>query len=320
MHRFAITALVAALAAATAIAVTPAAARPSSSALALSRTPVAAKAAWRRYDEAPHSTQITPVAIAAIRGAVTDPLALTTPTRSDTTTLTYPLGGPAPSVLLDFGQDVGGYPTFDVTKTSGTTIGATYSESLRNLGIDSATSVDLFQAGDIARNDVFPVLKTGLLEGTLVQGGERYEQITLTTPGSVSLSDAGIDFTPLRETPNKMRGHFLSSDDLLNRIWYAGAYTLNLNQLTPGTRVADGAVNRLHLLLDGAKRDRAVWSGDHMISDLTDYYVSDPVYARDSDALFLDHPATVATFITPAVGVMSLPGPLPGACSPNPLV
>jgi hypothetical protein len=308
------------LAAATAIAVTPAAARPSSSALALSRTPVAAKAAWRRYDEAPHSTQITPVAIAAIRGAVTDPLALTTPTRSDTTTLTYPLGGPAPSVLLDFGQDVGGYPTFDVTKTSGTTIGATYSESLRNLGIDSATSVDLFQAGDIARNDVFPVLKTGLLEGTLVQGGERYEQITLSTPGSVSLSDAGIDFTPLRETPNKMRGHFLSSDDLLNRIWYAGAYTLNLNQLTPGTRVADGAVNRLHLLLDGAKRDRAVWSGDHMISDLTDYYVSDPVYARDSDALFLDHPATVATFITPAVGVMSLPGPLPGACSPNPLV
>ena len=37
----------------------------------------------------------------------------------------------------------------------------------------SATSVDLFQAGDIARSDVFPVLKTGVLEGTLVQGGER---------------------------------------------------------------------------------------------------------------------------------------------------
>jgi hypothetical protein len=223
-------------------------------------------------------------------------------------------------LLLDFGKDVGGYPMFDVTKTSDTAISATYSETLRNLGIDSATSVDLFQAGDLARNDVFPVLKTGVLEGALVQGGERYEEITLTAPGSVSLSDAGIEFTPLRETPNKLRGHFLSSDNLLNRIWYAGAYTLNLNQLTPGTRVADGGVNQQHLLLDGAKRDRAVWSGDHMISDLTDYYVSDPVYARDSDALFLDHPASAASFITPAVGVMALPGPLPGACSPNPLL
>jgi hypothetical protein len=144
--------------------------------------------------------------------------------------------------------------------------------------------------------------------------------ITLIAPGSVTLRGVGIDFTPLRETPSKMRGHFLSSDDLLNRIWYAGAYTLNLNQLTPGTRVADGTVNQRHLLLDGAKRDRAVWSGDHMISDLTDYYVSDPAYARDSDALFLDHPASAASFVTPAAGVMSLPGPLPGACSPNPLI
>lgn len=320
-------ALLATAATMTVVAVAPASARPiatpeplDGSAVRLSVTPVPASAAWRHYDEAPRSPHIRPVAIAAVQGAVRDPLALTTATRSDATTLTYRLGGPPPSLLLDFGKDVGGYPTFDVTRTSGTTIGATYSESLRNLGIDSATSVDLFQAGDIARSDVFPALKTGVLEGALVQGGERYEEITLTVPGSVSLSDAGIDFTPLRETPNRMRGHFLSSDNLLNRIWYAGAYTLNLNQLTPGTRVADGAVNHEHLLLDGAKRDRAVWSGDHMISDLTDYYVSDPIYARDSDALFLDHPASTAAFITPAVGVMALPGPLPGACSPNPLL
>lgn len=286
----------------------------------LSRSPIAAQPGWRRYDEAPPSAHIHPLAIAAVRGAVTDPLALTTTVTTDATTLTYRIGGPVPSLLLDFGQEVGGYPTFDVAKTSGAAIKATFSETLRNLGVDSATSVDLFQAGDIARADVFPILRTGHIQETLVQGGERYEEIALTTPGTVTLRDVGIDFTPLRETPARMRGHFLSSDPLLNRIWYAGAYTLNLNQLTPGTRVADGTVNQRRLLLDGAKRDRAVWSGDHMISDLTDYYVSDPAYARDSDALFLDHPASAASFVTPSAGVMALPGPLPGACSPNPLV
>jgi Bacterial alpha-L-rhamnosidase C-terminal domain/Glycosyl-hydrolase family 116, catalytic region len=292
----------------------------SGTAARLSRTPVATSSAWREYDEAPSSRDIRPARILATRGAVADAGALATKSTADVTTLSYPVGGKAPSVLIDYGKEVGGYPTFEVTKTSDAVLQATYSETLRNLGTDSATSVDLFQAGDLARSDTFPILKTGVTEGTLVQGGERYEEVTLIAPGSVTLRDVGIHFTPVRETPARMRGHFLSSDELLNRIWYAGAYTLNLNQLTPGTRVADGAVNEQHLLLDGAKRDRAVWSGDHMISDLTDYYVSDPAYARDSDALFLDHPASAASFITPSVGVMSLPGPLPGACSPNSLL
>lgn len=321
----AIAALTVAVAAAS---LAPASARPAAStptpetadAVGLSQSPVATKSDWKRYDEAPSSAHITPLAITAVRGSVNDPVALTTKSTKDATTLTYRAGGTAPSLLLDYGQDVGGYPVFDVAKTSGTVLQATYSETLRNVGVDSATSVDLFQSGALARSDDFPILKAGPVDGTAVQGGERYEEITLTVPGSVTLRSAGITFTTLRETPDRLRGHFLSSDHLLNRIWYAGAYTLNLNQLTPGTRVADGTVNHRYLLMDGAKRDRAVWSGDHMISDLTDYYVSDPRYARDSDALFLDHPASASSFITPSVGVMALPGPLPGACSPNPLV
>jgi alpha-L-rhamnosidase len=153
-----------------------------------------------------------------------------------------------------------------------------------------------------------------------VQGGERYERVTLTTPGTVTLRSAGIDFTALRETPGEMQGHFYSSDEELNRIWYASVYTLNLNQLPPGAPTDPGGTNQLHLILDGAKRDRAVWSGDHLISDLTDYYASDPVYARDSDALFLEHPATTAGDLEPAVGDISQPGPLPGACSPDPAI
>jgi hypothetical protein len=285
----------------------------------LSRHPLAASQAWRSYDEAPAHALVRPVRVFRVVGAVKNPNGLSA-AGSGVTTLTYSPGGRAPSLVLDYGQEVGGRATFDVGAGSGTTLQANYSETLRNLGNDGAASVAAFNSGNGLRTDRFALTGPGVVTAALIQGGERYEQVTLATPGTVTLRGAGIRFSPLRETPSLLRGHFLSSDRLLNRIWYAGAYTLNLNQMTPGTVVEQGAVNRLDLILDGAKRDRAVWSGDHLISDLTDYYVSDPVYARDSNALFLEHPASSAAEAQPASGVMSQPGPLPGACTPNPNV
>ncbi len=275
----------------------------------LSLHPVLMSRSWRRYDEAPAQAVVRPVRILRVTGAVSNPQGLTT-SGSGRTTLTYPPGGTATSLVLDYGQDVGGRATFEVAGTSGVSLAATYSETLANLDDDGAASVAAFDSGNGQRTDRFTVTRPATLTATLIQGGERYERVTLSTPGTLTLRGAGIRFSPLRETAGLMRGHFLSSDRLLNRIWYAGAYTLNLNQLTPGTLVQSGAVNRLHLILDGAKRDRAVWSGDHVISDLTDYYTSDPVYARDSDELFLDHPASSADELAPATGVMSQPGPL----------
>ena len=35
--------------------------------------------------------------------------------------------------------------------------------------------------------------------------------------------------------------------------------------------------------------------------------------------MFLDHPASVATELTPTIGTLSTPGPLPGVCSADPL-
>jgi hypothetical protein len=43
-----------------------------------------------------------------------------------------------------------------------------------------------------------------------------------------------------RGTPDALTGHFLSNDPLLNHIWYAGAYTLNLVREVPGTRDLPG--------------------------------------------------------------------------------
>ena len=286
--------------------------------LASAASPAGA-ATWQSYDEAPAGPVVYPVRVLHVTGEVSNPQALANPSSGRATTLTYRLGAQPPSLILDYGKEVGGYPTFAVASSSGGVLQAEYSETLRNIGNDGAGSVLLFQSGNASRSDTLVATPGRRATDAAIQGGERYEKVTLALPGSVTLHSAGIRFTPLRETPQLMRGHFLSSDDLLNRIWYAGAYTLNLNQMTPGTPVADGYVNGLHLILDGPKRDRAVWSGDHVISDLTDYYVSDPVYARDSLALLLTHPASTAAFIVPALGSLSQPGPLPGACTPNPL-
>jgi hypothetical protein len=273
---------------------------------------------WRAYDEAPAQAFVRPVRVLNVTGNVTNPQSLVKSSAGGATTLTYAPDGAPPSLVLDYGTDLGGIASFDIVATSGTTISATYSETLRLLGGDDALSVALFQAGNPQRTETFPAQKPGVVRASLIQGAERYERVTLTTPGSVTLRGAGIQFTSLRETPSVMQGHFLSSDCLLNRVWYAGAYTLNLNQMTPGTAVVPGAVNHLHLILDGAKRDRLVWSGDHLISDLTDYYASNPAYSRDSIALFLAHPASTAGQLAPATGSLSRPGPLPGVCSPNP--
>ncbi len=294
----------------------PARGHPSATVLAeqLSRRPVVESPAWRAYDEAPSVSVVRPVRVLAVTGPVTNPRGLVG--GGGVTTLTDAPGAPAPSLVLDYGQEVAGLATFDVAATSGARFTATYSEALDNLGSDGAASIAVFKSGTVDRTDTFAPSGSGAVTAPVIQGGERYERVTLTTPGSVTLRSAGIRFTALRQTPALMRGHFLSSDHLLNRIWYAGAYTLNLNQMTPGTVVTPGQVDRAHLILDGAKRDRAVWSGDHLISDLTDFYVSDPAYAADSDALLLDHPFASAGNLQAVRGAMSQPGPLAGVCGP----
>jgi hypothetical protein len=91
-------------------------------------------------------------------------------------------------------------------------------------------------------------------------GGFRFILLTLTTPGTVSLSAVRVDFQALRATPGDYRGWFLSSDDQFNRMWYSGAYTLQLNLKPAG-------LNGLPDLrvYDGAKRDRSIWTCDILV-------------------------------------------------------
>jgi len=107
-------------------------------------------------------------------------------------------------------------------------------------------------------------------------------------PG-VSISEVFVNCTAFPSSPNgrAYTGYFDSSSSLLNRVWYAGAWTLQLSTLDPkeGGSLIDfnrnfdhneapvGAwysnytiANGTTVTTDGAKRDRMVWPGDMTIA------------------------------------------------------
>lgn len=265
---------------------------------------------WRSYVEAPATRDLSPTGVVSTTGDVTNAAALTTADDQDTITLTYPEGGQAPVVVLDYGKNVGGTTLFEVVSATGLpTLRSAYSETLGNL-TETGDYTNEWNP-NVTRHDTFPVSGAGTLKGSGVQGAQRYQMLKLLTPGAVTLRKVGIHFTAELGTADALRGHFLSSDDTLNRVWYAGVYTVNLNQMLPG-----GSNGPRHLLLDGAKRDRSVWSGDILASGPTVYAALDPVYVRDSIKLLGEHPATVADYLVPAAGSSDVPGPMPGVCQP----
>lgn len=123
---------------------------------------------------------------------------------------------------------------------------------------------------------------------TAVQGGERFQAIQLTTPGTVTLSGLGITTKFDNAGPSAYNGYFLSSDDTLNKIWYAGVYTAQTDAIPPGGVCSNATTcSTTSAILDGAKRDRRVWSGDLSVEgrtmfDSLGFGPNGSVYIKDS--------------------------------------
>ncbi|MFE5141373.1 alpha-L-rhamnosidase C-terminal domain-containing protein [Streptomyces fagopyri] len=202
---------------------------------------------WRAYVRTPKSSDVCPVSVVSTSGSVTGARNLLC--RGDGgATLTYTGGGEPPTVLLDYGQEVGGLPYFTVSaETGGPTLKAAYSEGLQYMS-PSGDGSPPWADGDSSRSDSYQVSGSGTITNRYVQGGERYEQITLTTPGRLTLGKVGIRYIADRTQADEYGAHFLSSSDELNKIWYAGAYTLQTDLVPahslPGSwAVKDGALD-----------------------------------------------------------------------------
>ncbi|MEV7399376.1 alpha-L-rhamnosidase C-terminal domain-containing protein [Streptomyces sp. NPDC091267] len=284
---------------------------------------------WDAYNLSPASRTVRPVAVYATTGTVEGAASLTSRHGSGTARLT----GSGSSVTLDFGKEVGGFVALDVAAGSdgGRLVGLTYSElstyvspsasdgSNGGSNDEPAVRYAAPPGGRVDTSKDTPVAGApeGAAPASQQRGGFRYLTVVNESGGTVALTGVTVrvTFAPnapdLRAYPN----YFYCDDELLNRIWYAGAYTVQTNIIASGegrvwgppdagwandARVGEAGDT---VLVDGAKRDRTIWPGDLGISVLTDQVsLGDLVTVRNALQTLYNHQ-------DPASGALPYAGP-----------
>ena len=211
---------------------------------------------------------------------------------------TYPgpslLVGNASALVFDFGVEVGGIVSVDYTTTGGSgALGLAFTEAKNWIGLASDSSNGAFGSSNASlRNTVDQGCNDGAVYGYFsspgnhsytmdlphLRGGFRYLTLFLLTSSSnttLNLNDVSLEigFQPTWSNLRAYQGYFHSNDEELNKIWYSGAYTLQTNSVPVDTGrwipaltsswANNGTMsNGSTVIVDGAKRDRAVWPGD----------------------------------------------------------
>ncbi|KAJ0426843.1 Six-hairpin glycosidase [Aspergillus carlsbadensis] len=153
----------------------------------------------------------------------------------DSNEITLASDGTAPSVVvLDYGRNVEGDPTFEVARRTGDTsvFEMSYAEchtSLQSYMSDGpitlSAAMDNYRVNRYNIND-----NSSIHTNRLIQGGLRFQKLNLSTAGELTLANVGflptVDDTPLAKLP----GSFRASDPVLSRIWEVGARTVQLNE------------------------------------------------------------------------------------------
>lgn len=181
--------------------------------------------------------------------------------------------------MFDFGIEVGGIVAVNYTSSGPASLGLAFSEAKNWIGEWSDTSNGKFRGPDGALYANVTAAGKGkyVMPDKVMRGGFRYLTLFLMTDDNSTLSindiETELSFQPTWSSLQSYQGYFQSSDDLLNKIWYAGAYTLQTNAVPTNTgrqvpTLTYGWANNATLgpgntiIVDGAKRDRAVWPGD----------------------------------------------------------
>lgn len=189
-----------------------------------------ARVPYEQYILAPASRDLIPVSVYQVNGSVTNPRALTHSSNGRTT-----FHGDS-SVSYDFGKNVAGLVSLEVGSASSSSafLGVTFSES--SLWINSQASDATADAGldsplwfavGQRPGDYTP-------EAKYQRGAFRYLTVVSNTSATVSLQSLRVQF--LAAPIQNLRGYtgwFHSDDELINKIWYAGAYTNQLCTIDP---------------------------------------------------------------------------------------
>ncbi|RDW65092.1 hypothetical protein BP6252_10743 [Coleophoma cylindrospora] len=183
------------------------------------------------------------------------------------------------SVTYDFGKEACGPISVKSASrsTKNQTLGLSYSESSEWVGFDSDESASLRSCVSDGHHEfTMGPDETYTVPLEKQRGAFRYVTIFTKDENAIlELTEMSAEFTSmphwadLRAYP----AYFYCSDDLLNRIWYAGAYTNQLSTLAKdqGRRceLDSGWLNNAicctsgeTIITDAPRRDRTVWAGD----------------------------------------------------------
>ncbi|KAF2973186.1 hypothetical protein GQX73_g414 [Xylaria multiplex] len=232
---------------------------------------------WDSYNYAPSSRSVKPKTVLS-SGALSS-------TVYDGSVV---LSAGIPRVVLDFGLEVGGITSLRYTSDGAAVIGLAWTEAKNWVGSDSDYSNGgSTPDGHLTLNITEPGSGTYEVPLEKLRGGFRYLTLSYSssTGAVVNVSDVLIEigFQPTWSNLRAYQGYFRSSDETLNKIWYAGAYTLQTNTVPIKTGRAIPMVrnswsnngtlgNGSTIIVDGAKRDRAVWPGDMGVAVPSAFY------------------------------------------------
>lgn len=283
-------------------------------ATALSRQPLTDSQAWRRYVLDSTSAAVGPRAI-TVEGdstAVTNLDGLKA--QDGRVTTIRATGRGTPRLILDLGVNVGGKIEVGVTAGSGVTVRLAYSEARRYLTEDGdMTPASSFGANDDpdGRSDTFTAPGPVSFVSPGVRGAQRWVLLQLDGEGEVSIDYVRVRVGHLRPVPDDYAGRFVSSDDVVNRVWWGSAYTFNVAAFRDEQRGGNLVVT------DAGKRDRLVWLGDLAIENLMGQYGlrQAPGIVRDSIEMFScqQYPDGYIQMFSEVHAVCPEPGPPDGA-------
>ncbi|QQM46596.1 alpha-L-rhamnosidase [Streptomyces liliifuscus] len=257
---------------------------------------VAPRAAVDPLNYSPTSRTLKPTAVHKTSGSVANP-------QNVLSGQSTRISGSQSAITLDFGKEVGGVTTlsFGSVSSAGQRVGLAFSESSLYVGNNSDRSSGR-DGEDGALYATASANGTYTVPTAKQRGGFRYLTVFLDTSGWVDLKGVSLDFTaaPGKSNPADYANYFHSNDELLNRIWYAGAYTVQLNTIAsnqgrawppPASEWDNGATVGVgdSILVDGAKRDRTVWPGDLGIAVPSQYaYSGDLTSTRNALTTMFD--------------------------------